>query len=322
MRSTLFRIALTVGLVWSFSSHAGAATDEISDHRVLSLSCGNVTANSVAKALRLDAFDMSHHLPVRNWAFRYGLYDLAGCWSLSRFQRLYFYLREPGRSPAFTDFSNQARSMEMYESENEWKAFPLDKFRFVPDYTDPLWAKWEKGMLESGWSARPLERGLKPDIEYYQALRFHQLENLRYLKGPNERTPVENSKLFAEVQSLLASGRHPLLLLRPDRYYQHVVLAKRIDYTATGATIWVYDSNSPWFERPVQWHRANQMYSAFEIINGMPVPDPRANIGVFIVDQDENERLLESLAAHYKIQCSKKTIPAEELKAPEEVRRN
>lgn len=282
-----------------------ASPATISDHRVENLSCLNVTSDSVAKSLRPSAFDVSQHLPVRNWAFRYGMYDLAGCWSLSRFQRLYFYLREPGRKPAFSDFSNQARSQEMYEDEREWKPYPLKKFWFVPDYTDSIWAKWEKGTVESGWSGRELERGLKPDIEYYQALRFHQLENIRYLKGPNERTPKENLEVLAEIQKLLATGRHPLLLLRPDRYYQHVVLAKKIDFTSSGATIWVYDSNSPWIERPLHWHRTEKMFSAFEIIDGMPVPDSRAFVGVFVVDKDENERLLESLASHYKIQCGK-----------------
>lgn len=300
---------LVAGLLVSFTvalfGGNKAAADVITDHRVENLSCNRITSDTVALALRKDAFDLSQHLPVRNWAFRYGLYDLAGCWSLSRFQRLYFYLREPGRVPAFSDFSNQARSREMYEDEHEWKAYPLNRFWFVPDYTDSLWAKWEKGTVESGWSGRPLERGLKPDIEYYQALRFHQLENIRYLKGPNERTPAENSKLISEIQTLLQTGRHPLLLLRPDRYYQHVVMAKKIDFTPTGATIWVYDSNSPWSERPLHWHRTEQMFSAFEIIDGMPVPDSRAFVGVFIVDQEENERLLESLAAHYKTQCAK-----------------
>ncbi len=303
--ATSHAFGLVVATAIIFLASQQAAGGFISDHRVKNLNCSNVNADSVAKALRDEAFEVSQHLPVRNWAFRYGLYDLAGCWSLSRFQRLYFYLREPGRNPAFADFSNQARSREMYEDEHEWKPVPLDKYWFVPDFTDPIWAKWEKGTVESGWSARPLERGLKPDIEYYQALRFHQLENIRYLNGPNERTRAENAKLINEIHGLLQSGRHPLILLRPDRYYQHVVLAKKIDFTPEGATIWVYDSNSPWIERPLYWHRSEQMFSAFEIIDGMPVPDSKAFVGVFIIDQDENERLLESLAAHYKSQCAK-----------------
>lgn len=276
-----------------------------SDHRVQNLSCKNVSSDSVARAIRPSVYDTANHLPYQNWSFLWGLYDLANCWSLSRFQRLYFLMREPNAGLGLTEFSNQARSEEMYDDEQGWKGFPLKGFWFLPDQTDPRWAAWESGWHESGISSpRPIERGRKPDLEFYQVLRFHQIDNLRYLKGPIARTIADNKTTWSELSKSMTNGRKPLLLLRPDPYYQHVVVAKRIEATATGANIWVYDSNSPGLERPVVWNKSTSMFSAFEIVNGMPVPDAHAPLGVFVVDRDENESLLKSLATHYQQICA------------------
>lgn len=299
-----------------FSAFFGASTSRastgthsmrtVNDHRVQNLSCQNVTADSVARSIRSDVFSVKNHLPYQNWAFQYGAYQLAGCWSLSRFQRLYFYLREPAALVGMTEFSNQARSQDMYEDDQGWKAFPLRQFWFLPDQSDARWANWEKGWIQAGGAQpRGLARGLKPDIEYYQALRFHQLENIRYLKGPIARTVAENQTTWSDLSTLIAKGRKPLILLRPDRYYQHVVIVKRIDFTKSGAKLWVYDSNSPWAERHVLWDSASSMFTAFDVIDGMPVPDSRAPVGVFIVDQDENENMLRSLATHYRQVCAR-----------------
>ena len=276
----------------------------ISDHRVQNLSCRNVTANSVANAIRPDNFSTANHLPYKNWEFQWGFYKLAGCWSLSRFQRLYFYLREPAAGLSLTELSNQTRSEEMYEDGASWKGFPLKKFWFMPEQTNSRWPAWESGWFESGSMAPDLERGLKPDIEYYQALRFHQLENIRLLKGPMARTIAENNATWNDLSRLVSTGRKPLIVLRPDKYYQHVVVVKRIQATASGADLWVYDSNAPWLDRKVVWDKKSSMFTAFEVVDGMPVPDARAALGVFIVDEDENERVLESLAVHYQNLCS------------------
>jgi hypothetical protein len=304
---SIFALALSVGLTLVFSLRGSRveARAAWSDHRVQNLSCQNVTADSVALAIRPEVYEVSNHLRYRNWSFPWGFYDLANCWSLSRFQRLYFLMREPSAGLGLREFSNQARSKDMYEDEGGWKGFPLGGFWFLPDQSDARWQAWESGWNEPGGSDRPLERGRKPDLEYYQVLRFHQIENLRYLNGPIERTVVENRSTWTELSDSITNGRKPLLLLRPDPYYQHVVVAKRIETTPTGAKIWVYDSNAPWLERPVIWNQSTAMFSAFEIVDGMPVPDSRAPLGVFIVDRDENENMLKSLATHYQQLCSK-----------------
>lgn len=304
MRCRLFASLIVVGFVTS-----PVQAQVISDHRVEELACSNLNGkmdsakDQLAQAIRNDVFFEIHHVPVQNWGFRYGLYDLAACWSMSRFQRLYFFLREPGSMRSLVELSNQARAHEMYEDEFGWKSFPLNRYWFLPEYGDPIWRDWERGFTENGWSGVSLSRGLKPDIEFYQAFRFHQLENIRYVGGPDSRTRVENRKTWSTIQDLIARGRKPLIILRPDRYYQHVVMVKDVQFTPQGASLRVYDSNSPWMDREVIWHRAEEMFSAFDVINGMPIPDPRAFIGVFVVDQDENERLLESLVAHYRQIC-------------------
>lgn len=102
----------------------------------------------------------------------------------------------------------------------------------------------------------------------------------------------------------LSRGRKPdIEFYQVHRFHQHVVMVKEIQWTAEGASLRVYDSNSSWLDREVVWHRREEMFSAFDVINGMPVPDPRAFVGVFLVDQDENERVLESLVSHYRQVC-------------------
>lgn len=276
----------------------------VTDHRVRGLSCQKVTPNSVARALREDAFGPDRHLSYQNWAFRYGAYNLANCWSLSRFQRLYFYLREPAAATTLSEFSNQARSHDMYEDEQGWKGFPLKTFWFMPDASDSLWRMWERGWTQSGPYSAGLERGLETDVEYYQALRFHQIDNLRLLKGPLARTGPENQATWSELANLIATGRRPLLVLRPDPYLQHVVIAKKIELTSSGARIWVYDSNAPWLDRSVVWDQASSMFSAYDVVSGLAIANPAAPIGVFIVDQEENEKILISLASHYTQVCN------------------
>lgn len=292
-----------VSVLLPLTSHAKPKV--ISDHRVKSLSCLKVTADSVARAMRPDVFSAAHHLPYSNWSFRWGFEELANCWSLSRFQRLYFYLREPGAAISMNEFSNQARSHELRDGPSGWEEQPLDKYRPVPDQSDPKWVSWEKGWTEPG-TVEDLDRGLMPDIESYQILRFHQIQNFKYLTGPIERTESENSETWTALKDLIANGRRPLLLLRPARYNQHVVVAKRIDLTKTGAKIWVYDSNAPALERAVVWDQSALMFTAFDIVNGLQgVSDPTAPLGVFIVDDEENEDVLEALAQHYTAICAR-----------------
>src|SRR4051794_22061346 len=82
--------SVMISALFVISDHAFAKT--LTDHRVKSLSCQNVTADSVARAMKPEVFSSSNHLPYENWSFQWGLYELGDCWSLSRFQRLYFYL--------------------------------------------------------------------------------------------------------------------------------------------------------------------------------------------------------------------------------------
>jgi hypothetical protein len=291
-------------------NHSLSDARVVSDHRVDSLDCSKMNGkledakDHLALSIRPDVFQEWHNLPNRNWSFRYGLYDLAACWSLSRFQRLYFFLREPGKTPTIRELSDQARAHEMYEDETGWKSFPLKRFWFLPDYSEPIWRDWERGVLENGWSGAPLARALKEDLEFYQIYRFHQLENIRYIRGPDSRTPAENRTTWSSIRELVARGRKPLIILRPDRYYQHVVLVKEIQMNPRGAILKVYDSNSPWMDKDVIWHQNEEMFTAFDVIDGMPVPNPKAYVGVFIVDEDENERLLESLVTHYRHVCT------------------
>lgn len=291
---------------WLIVTPENAAGKTISDHRVKNLSCQNVNANSVAHALRPEIFQTAHHLPFANWSFSYGLYDLGACWSLSRFQRLYFYLREPGATTTMTDFSNQARAADMYDDEQGWRTFPMRQFWFMPETSDRRWSAWEQGWTEPG-TRQPagLDRGRKPDLEIYQATRLLQIDNLRLLKGPLARTIGENRATYRDLALLVANGRKPLIVLRPDKYLQHVVVVKDAGRTSTGTTFHVYDSNHPTKDGTVIWDAATAMFTAYDIVDDLAIANPSAPVGVFIVDQDENETILQALAGYYKGLCAR-----------------
>ncbi|MGZ3769013.1 MAG: hypothetical protein ACXVCP_06955 [Bdellovibrio sp.] len=89
-------IHVVVLCVFSFLTIANAKAANpsrtINDSLVQNLECRNLSVNNIYRAIRDDAFDVSRNMPVKNWGFKSGLARIAGCWSLSRTQRMMAYL--------------------------------------------------------------------------------------------------------------------------------------------------------------------------------------------------------------------------------------
>lgn len=71
---------------------ADSRSRTINDSLVQNLECRNLNINNIYRAIREDAFDVSRNMPVKNWSFKSGAATIAGCWSLSRAQRMISYL--------------------------------------------------------------------------------------------------------------------------------------------------------------------------------------------------------------------------------------
>lgn len=78
--------------VTSNSAVANITTRTINDSLVQNLECQNLSVNNIYHSIRDDAFDVSRNMPVRNWSFKSGAATIAGCWALSRTQRMISYL--------------------------------------------------------------------------------------------------------------------------------------------------------------------------------------------------------------------------------------
>lgn len=67
-------------------------TRTINDSLVENLECRNLNIDNIYRSIREDAFDVSRNMPVKNWSFKSGVATIAGCWALSRTQRMISYL--------------------------------------------------------------------------------------------------------------------------------------------------------------------------------------------------------------------------------------
>lgn len=79
-------------ILFSSLSTATASIKTINDSLVQNLDCRNLSINKIYRSIREDAFNESRNIPVKNWGFKSGIATIAGCWSLSRTQRMFSYL--------------------------------------------------------------------------------------------------------------------------------------------------------------------------------------------------------------------------------------
>lgn len=99
MRTAFSLIVFAAWILFSFfvltpptAAAANHSTRTINDSLVQNLECRNLSINKIYSSIREDAFDVSRNMPIKNWGFKSGLANIAGCWSLSRTQRMMSYL--------------------------------------------------------------------------------------------------------------------------------------------------------------------------------------------------------------------------------------
>lgn len=290
------------------------------DSLVEGLSCDQLSPAKVYQSIRKDAWDPAYHLPVRNWAYSAGLYDLAACWSLARTQRLLFYLarwnERPDKVPSqqVVEWMNQIRGSSPYANLDTpaINEFPLKEYFLLlrgepgPFFTSALWTDFSVGFSQALANGNILRRNFKSEIEVYQNRRFHDFtKNLRFIIGDGSRSPDKNRATRNALLRNLEENKLTLLLLRPKRVSQHVVVAKSFQRLGNGdIEVLAYDSNNPAYKQKIMFRESDSEFYAPDIVRGLPgVDQPEAAIGVYIVDEDERSAIETALIKYYKNKC-------------------
>lgn len=312
--------AILLTLLLTFSSGSGFAAVNFSDSLVTDLSCDQLSVNEIYNKMRPEAFSSYYHLPVRNWGFSTGLYDIAACWSLAHAQRLSFYLARWEEPRAPVNPTTLFETLEMFRGSSPYahigdpdiQDFPVvdhnvfSQAESTWSLTSPLWLALKQGFTQSFPNDKTLYRNFKSEIEAYQNRRFHDfIKNIRYIIGDGTRTPEMNLSSRNQLIRNLEENKLTLLLLRPKRVSQHVVLAKRFMVLPEGdIEFQVYDSNAPGQDRSVTYKKATGQFYAPEIIHGLPdIEDPQAPLGVFLVDEGDRSIYEKTLLTYYQRKC-------------------
>lgn len=297
-----------------------AATPVINDSLVEGLDCRLLSSAEIFKKIRPTAFSSSYHLPIKNWTFSAGLYDLAACWSMARTQRLFFYLARwedapsPNSDKTLFDLLEMIRGTSPYAhtSDSQIKEFPLSEYYIFPqrentwDVSSPLWHSLIAGITQDFPNDKTLKRTFKSEVEFYQNRRFHDfIRNIRYIIGDGARSPEKNRATRDQILKNIENNRLPLILLRPKRVSQHVVIAKKFEISSNGdIEIRVYDSNAPLKDQLITFSKADNEFYAPDIVRGLPeISDPQAALGVFIVDDNEFKLIDKALLSYYQKKC-------------------
>lgn len=277
---------------------AQSSTMTISDDLVSELNCQTVTPESIQKAINpVQAFGLDSHIPDQNWNFSVGAYELGACWSLSRTQRLLFYL---GRENIKTSPLTTRQTLSM-----------IRKYTPKGVYSHLHIVPWNLEALENlkkGWREETkngvIERNFKNDIQVYQNKRFHEIENTQFLDGDRERSTKNNQKSFQSLVLNLKNKKLTHILLRPAVKTQHVVVAKYYFVRPTGEyDFHLYDSNRPQKDMILTYDPKTKHFYAPEIVKYFKIAKPEAPIGIFLVDESESEKIFQKLTEYYQLSC-------------------
>lgn len=299
-------------LTQNYKKKASAALFAISinDGFVHNLSCSDLKVEKIYSAINQDVFNSSNHIPIKNWSFRSGLYDIAGCWSLSHAQKIFFYL---GRNSPYTthnrpltqqlnDIFDLIRGSSPYlDLDKGIQEFPLNNYKVFNFQFNDLLFDYEQKMIDGSIYIRNFHN----EIEFYQTKRFHSPDNIKYVLKDGPRSVRENQATIDYLKKNLAANKVTTLLIRPLIISQHVVLAKRF-YQINPKRIRfdVYDSNHPKIDNYMDYDLVKNQFYAPEIITGLPaIKDPEAPVGVFIVDEKENQYINKALLNFYTKAC-------------------
>lgn len=284
------------------------------------------------------AFSSERHIPVNNWSFRSGPATLGGCWSLSRTQRLLFYLTRFGEAEATTVNQDQIRNMlnlirgsipvekishdPRNGSHNPWIQDKveftnyqvlktsdkdlLESFSKHVFHKTGLWSELVKPRKMQFKNTPEVLRGFQADIEEYQGDRFYRGKNLGMAIGSSTGEPAENYLLAMKLVSNLQFNRLPLINIRAGRTEQHVVLLKKFRFELNGdITFTVYDSNQPRkTNAEVVYIAKTGKFLAPNIISNFVDVGFYREVAIFNVDDEEISAIAQTLFKYYKNLCN------------------
>jgi len=293
----------------------------VSDSLVKNLSCDNISASEIYSKIDTSQFSSNYHLPITNWSFDGGLYNLANCWSLARTQRIFFYLNRwhsmVDAKPADTKIKGLLDiirgSIPYTQNQEKWILdAPLSRlqvfgaFESNYDKKSGLFGGLSTGINQLFDNNKTEKRTFRTEIEHYQKTRFRKfLKNVKYVIGTGTRSEKRNRNTRDALIQNLEGNRLPMVILRTVRKTQHVVLVKRFEVRSNGdIEFYVYDSNLPEKDHQLTYMQTDQNFYApvvaAEFTHTKHAHDP---LGVYIVDQEEHGPIEEALVAHYTALC-------------------
>jgi hypothetical protein len=293
-------------------SDDSAATDanSITDSLVRNLSCEKLTRDNVLTFGREDAFNISRHIPLQNWV---GTIVPGNCWALARAQRKLFYMTRFNvkEAPAVATPKTIQNTLDLLSSQ-----------KLAPDASHVIQIR-DRGLsriiiknrisIKPDWffaqtMAGPFGslRNVRDELEESQEDRFFSTSNLELLTGNRERDVKSNRETLTKILSDLKKGRMPLLVLRASATTQHVVLIKKLAFSAgNDASFIVYDSNSPFLERKL-YYKNGQFYAPNIFRSFEDVDDWESPVGAFLTDEEEMDAIQEANYQYYAEACRKK----------------
>lgn len=289
-----------------------AVAKTITDSKVVDLPCDRLSDINIFEYLREDFDHRENHFPVANWGFRAGFHEIAGCWSLSRNQRLSFYLAgydhiEAGQAVVQDSLNMFRRWTPRLSRQGHLMFSDTREFHLMPRIQS-VYQQLNRGFeqkLTNGRHSEVVKRNFRTDIETYQIHRFHSLgKNNEYLKGRRERSPSVNETSARELVDLLDRRALPMVNIRAALAKQHILLVKDYLWTPDGRLEFrVYDSNRPFQDDFFYFDTQSRHFSAPSILRTIGDQKPDHPVGVFVVDNDELELIHARLRLHYSQIC-------------------
>lgn len=317
-----------------FSSLAPART--IKDSLVDNLNCSDISIKNIYSRIRPEAFSSDHHMPIKNWGFRSGVFDIAACWGMSSTQRKFFYLLRLNENQAPRVDVKKALDMvrgtdldyvlalttDRDESQNEdLQNFErtLTRYSVVPlserTIAEEFGRNSSSGFLDqlmtgiTYYSGRQkVFRNLKTEIERSQELHFFRARNIGMGAGSGPLTPQENRTTLNQLKANISAKHLSLVNLRLSSTSQHIVIPKSYTEDAKG-NVWLtaYDSNQPEKDQLIYYAKTTGHFYSPQIMGSFigdhAGTDYSHPLGVFIVDEEEREFIDATLVSYYQNAC-------------------
>ena len=130
------------------------------------------------------------------------------------------------------------------------------------------------------------------------------MKNIRYVIGTGGRSYKRNHQTRDNLLSNLERNRLTLVIIRPTRLTQHVVLVKRFELLSNGdVDFYVYDSNQPLNDTRITYKKSEEDFFAPEVLKTLSAKHANEPVGIYIVDDEDHGPIENALVAHYTALC-------------------